>query len=226
MDESGVIAKTALVFGQMNEPPGRAPARRPERPDDGRVLPRRRRPGRAALHRQHLPLHAGGLRGLGAARPHAQRRGLPADAGRGDGPAAGAHHLHQEGLDHLGAGDLRAGRRPHRPGSGDHLRPPRRDHALSRAISEQRYLPGRRPARLDLAHPRAGHRRRRALRGRTQVQQVLQRYKDLQDIIAILGMDELSDEDKVVVYARARSSASCRSRSTWPRTSPATRAST
>ncbi len=35
------------------------------------------------------------------------------------------------------------------------------------------------------------------------VQQVLQRYKDLQDIIAILGMDELSEEDKMTV-ARAR----------------------
>ena len=35
------------------------------------------------------------------------------------------------------------------------------------------------------------------------VQEVLQRYKELQDIIAILGMDELSDEDKLVV-ARAR----------------------
>lgn len=35
------------------------------------------------------------------------------------------------------------------------------------------------------------------------VQRVLQRYKDLQDIIAILGMEELSDEDKVMV-ARAR----------------------
>lgn len=35
------------------------------------------------------------------------------------------------------------------------------------------------------------------------VQQVLQKYKDLQDIIAILGMEELSDEDKVVV-SRAR----------------------
>lgn len=35
------------------------------------------------------------------------------------------------------------------------------------------------------------------------VQSILQRYKELQDIIAILGMDELSDEDKVVV-ARAR----------------------
>jgi F-type H+-transporting ATPase subunit beta len=35
------------------------------------------------------------------------------------------------------------------------------------------------------------------------VQRVLQRYKDLQDIIAILGVDELSDEDKLTV-ARAR----------------------
>ena len=37
----------------------------------------------------------------------------------------------------------------------------------------------------------------------TDVQQVLQRYKSLQDIIAILGMDELSEEDKLAV-ARAR----------------------
>ncbi|MEK9158750.1 MAG: F0F1 ATP synthase subunit beta, partial [Patescibacteria group bacterium] len=36
-----------------------------------------------------------------------------------------------------------------------------------------------------------------------QVQKVLQRYKDLQDIIAILGMEELSDEDKRLV-SRAR----------------------
>ncbi len=35
------------------------------------------------------------------------------------------------------------------------------------------------------------------------VQEVLQRYKDLQDIIAILGIDELSEEDKIIV-ARAR----------------------
>ncbi|HKK02024.1 MAG TPA: F0F1 ATP synthase subunit beta, partial [Desulfuromonadales bacterium] len=35
------------------------------------------------------------------------------------------------------------------------------------------------------------------------VQYVLQRYKDLQDIIAILGMDELSEEDRLVV-SRAR----------------------
>ncbi|MCL4233115.1 MAG: F0F1 ATP synthase subunit beta, partial [Deltaproteobacteria bacterium] len=36
-----------------------------------------------------------------------------------------------------------------------------------------------------------------------EVQRVLQRYKDLQDIIAILGMDELSEDDKLTV-SRAR----------------------
>jgi F-type H+-transporting ATPase subunit beta len=45
-----------------------------------------------------------------------------------------------------------------------------------------------------------GERHYKVARG---VQQVLQRYKDLQDIIAILGMEELSEEDKRTV-ARAR----------------------
>ncbi len=38
---------------------------------------------------------------------------------------------------------------------------------------------------------------------KSKVQQILQRYKDLQDIIAILGMEELSDDDKLIV-SRAR----------------------
>ena len=37
----------------------------------------------------------------------------------------------------------------------------------------------------------------------TQVRQILQRYKELQDVIAILGMDELSEDDRRAVY-RAR----------------------
>jgi F-type H+-transporting ATPase subunit beta len=37
----------------------------------------------------------------------------------------------------------------------------------------------------------------------TEVQRILQRYKELQDIIAILGMDELSEDDKKIV-GRAR----------------------
>ena len=61
----------------------------------------------------------------------------------------------------------------------------------------------RRSAGLDLARARAGDRRRGALRRRAPRAAVLQRFKDLQDIIAILGMDELSPEDKLTVY-RAR----------------------
>ncbi len=54
------------------------------------------------------------------------------------------------------------------------------------------------------------------------VKQVLQRYKDLQDIIAILGIDELSEDDKLTVTrARARSRGSCRSRSSSASSSPA-----
>ena len=73
---------------------------------------------------------------------------------------------------------------------------------LSRAIVEQGIYPGR-PARLVLPRAPAGDRLGRALRDMTRVQEVLQRYRDLQDIIAILGMDEFSDEDKLVVQ-RAR----------------------
>ena len=75
---------------------------------------------------------------------------------------------------------------------------------LNRAISEKGIYPAVDPLELDLAHALAvKYCRRRALYDRAQVQQVLQRYKSLQDIIAILGMDELSEEDKLTV-ARAR----------------------
>ena len=121
---------------------GRAPARGAVRPDRGRVLPRRDEAGRAAVHRQHLPLHPGGLRGLGAAGPHALGGGLPADAGHRDGRAAGAHHLDHRRVDHLGAGDLRARRRLHRPGAGDDLRAPRRLDQPVAADRQPGHLPG------------------------------------------------------------------------------------
>ena len=80
MTESGVIDKTMLVFGQMNEPPG-ARMRVALQNDDGGVLPRRGGAGRAPLHRQHLPLRPGGLRGLRPARPHALPGRLPGHFG-------------------------------------------------------------------------------------------------------------------------------------------------
>jgi F-type H+-transporting ATPase subunit beta len=49
-------------------------------------------------------------------------------------------------------------------------------------------------------------------------------YKELKDIIAILGMDELSEEDKQTVYRARKIQRSSRSRSSWPRSSPVRRA--
>ncbi len=74
---------------------------------------------------------------------------------------------------------------------------------LNRAISEKGIYPAMDP--LDstsrILDPRVvGEEHYNVAR---QVQQILQRYKSLQDIIAILGMDELSEEDKLIV-ARAR----------------------
>src|SRR5713101_7639019 len=74
---------------------------------------------------------------------------------------------------------------------------------LSRALTEIGIYPAVDPldstSRILDATP-VGERHHRVAR---RVQAVLQRYKELQDIIAILGMDELSDEDKLTV-ARAR----------------------
>ena len=74
---------------------------------------------------------------------------------------------------------------------------------LNRAITEKGIYPAVDP--LDststiLSAAIVGERHYKVAR---EVQRVLQRYKDLQDIIAILGMDELSEDDKIAV-ARAR----------------------
>ena len=203
MTESGVLDKVALVYGQMNEPPGARLRVGLSGPDDGGVLPRRG-PGRAALHRQHLPLRPGGLRGLGAARPHAERRRLPADARDRDGAAAGADHL-----------DARPARSPRcrrstcpPTTSPTRLRRTRsptstRRPCSTRAIVEKGIYPAVDPLDSTSRALQPGIVSDEHYEVATLVQQILQRYKDLQDIIAILGMDELTDEDKVVV-ARAR----------------------
>jgi F-type H+-transporting ATPase subunit beta len=75
--------------------------------------------------------------------------------------------------------------------------------ALERSLSEQGLFPAVDPlgSTSRILDPRVvGEEHYRVARD---VQRVLQRYKDLQDIIAILGIDELSEEDKLVV-ARAR----------------------
>ena len=75
--------------------------------------------------------------------------------------------------------------------------------ALSRSISELGIYPAVDPLESSsrILDPRiVGENHYQTAR---KVQEILQKYKELQDIIAILGMDELSDEDRLVVY-RAR----------------------
>jgi F-type H+-transporting ATPase subunit beta len=211
--ESGVIdpndpskSRAALVYGQMTEPPG-ARLRVGTVGAHGRgVLPRRREQGRAALHRQHLPVHAGRLGSVGAARPHAVGRRLPADAADRDGRAAGSASRRR----------AKARSRPVQaiyvpaddytdPAPADDVRSPRRDDQPLARDCRARHLPGGRSAGVHIAHSRpARHRRRSTTRSRAQVKQILQRYKDLQDIIAILGIDELSEDDKLTGHPRAK----------------------
>ena len=92
----------------------------------------------------------------------------------------------------------------HRPGAGHDVRAPRRDHGAVRARSPSSGIypavdPLDSTSRILDPHI-VGEEHYRVAR---QVQAILQRYKDLQDIIAILGMDELSEDDKLTV-ARAR----------------------
>jgi F-type H+/Na+-transporting ATPase subunit beta len=74
---------------------------------------------------------------------------------------------------------------------------------LSRAIVEQGIYPAVDPLDSFSRALQPGIVSEEHYQTATRVQEVLQRYRDLQDIIAILGMDELSDEDKLVVQ-RAR----------------------
>ena len=128
MKESHVIDKTALVFGQMNEPPGT-----------------RLRIGLTGLTiaeyfrdvgKQDVLLFIdnifrfvqAGAEVSALLGPHAVGRGIPAQPRHRNGVSAGAHHLHQTGVHHVGAGDLCSRRRPYRPGAGRVVRAPRRDH--------------------------------------------------------------------------------------------------
>ncbi len=75
--------------------------------------------------------------------------------------------------------------------------------ALSRAISEKGIYPAVDPLDSTSTILKADILGEEHFRVANRVKEILQRYKELQDIIAILGIDELSDEDKLTV-ARAR----------------------
>jgi F-type H+-transporting ATPase subunit beta len=182
---------------------GRPRPRRAVRPHPGGIFPRRRGPGRAVLRRQHLPLHPGGLGSVGAARPHPSAVGYQPTLSTDMGAL-------QERITSTNKGSITSVQAIYVP--ADDLTDPApatsfahldATTVLSRAISELGIYPAVDP--LDstsrvLSPSVVGQEHYETARA---VQETLQKYKSLQDIIAILGMDELSEEDKLTV-ARAR----------------------
>ena len=110
-------------------------------------------------------------------------------------PPRRVHHLHP--------GDLRACRRHDRSRAGYHFFALGRHHGVEPRAVEIGIYPAVDPltSTSRVLDPRiVGQEHYDVARG---VKAILQKYKDLQDIIAILGMDELSEEDKLTV-GRAR----------------------
>ena len=118
----GEGSKCALVYGQMNEPPG---ARARVALSGLTVAEHFRDQGQDVLFfvDNIFRFTQAGSEVSALLGPHPLGGGLSADAGHRHGRAAGAHHHHPQGLDHLGAGDLRAGRRLDRPGARHLVRP-------------------------------------------------------------------------------------------------------
>ena len=126
--DPSVKSKCALVFGQMNEPPG---ARARVGLTGLTVAEHFRDQGQDVLFfvDNIFRFTQAGSEVSALLGRIPSRGGLSADARHRHGRAAGTHHHHAQGLDHLGAGDLRAGRRLDRPGARDLVRaswtPPR-----------------------------------------------------------------------------------------------------
>ncbi len=156
MIESGVIDKTTMVFGQMNEPPGA----RMRVGLTGLTMAEM-----GALQERITSTKKGSITSVQAVY-------VPADDLTDPAPANTFAHLDATTV-------------------------------LSRSISELGIYPAVDPlestSRILDPHV-VGEEHYKTARG---VQEILQRYKELQDIIAILGMDELSEDDKIVVN-RAR----------------------
>ena len=114
-----------------------------------------------------------------------------------------ADHVDAPGLGHLDSGDLRAGGRPDRPGARFALADLNATTTLSRALVEKGIYPAVDPLDWTSTILKADIIGEEHFKVANEVKSILQRYRELQDIIAILGIDELSDEDKVIVQ-RAR----------------------
>ena len=203
MSESGVIDKTAMVFGQMNEPPGA-----------------RMRVGLTGLTIAENFRDEGGKDVLLFIDNifRFTQAGSEVSALLGRVPSAVGYQptlqtemgALQERITSTKNGSITSVQAVYVP--ADDLTDPApattfahldATTVLSRAIAEQGIYPAVDPLESTsrILDPRiVGEEHYQVARG---VQEILQRYKELQDIIAILGMDELSEEEKVLV-ARAR----------------------
>ncbi len=202
MTESGVIDKTALVFGQMNEPPGA-----------------RLRVGLSGLTmaeffrdegRDTLLFIDNIFRFVQAGSEVSALLGrMPSAVGYQPTLATEMGQL-QERITSTRKGSVTSVQAIYVP--ADDLTDPAPANTfahldafivLSRSISEKAIYPAIDPLDSFSRALQPGIVSEEHYQTATRVQEILQRYKDLQDIIAILGMDELSDEDKLVVQ-RAR----------------------
>jgi F-type H+-transporting ATPase subunit beta len=203
MNESGVIDKVALVYGQMNEPPGA-----------------RLRVGLSALTvaeyfrdelNQDVLLFIDNIFRFtqAGAEVSALLGRIPSAAGYQPNLATEMGEL-QERITSTDSGSITSVQAIYVP-ADDYTDPaPATAFAhldattnLDRSISEKGIYPAVHPLQSTsrILDPQiVGQEHYDTAR---RVQQILQRYKELQDIIAILGMDELSEDDKQVV-ARAR----------------------
>jgi F-type H+/Na+-transporting ATPase subunit beta len=202
MTESGVIGSTALVFGQMNEPPGA-----------------RLRVGLSGLtmaeffrdEGQDVLLFIDNIfRFVQAGSEVSALLGrMPSAVGYQPTLATEMGQL-QERITSTRTGSVTSVQAIYVP--ADDLTDPAPANTfahldafivLSRSIAEKAIYPAIDPLDSFSRALQPGIVSDDHYRTATRVQEILQRYKDLQDIIAILGMDELSDEDKLTVQ-RAR----------------------
>jgi F-type H+/Na+-transporting ATPase subunit beta len=203
MKESGVLASTALIYGQMNEPPGA-----------------RLRVGLSGLTvaeyfrdvaKQDVLLFIDNIFRFSQAGSEvsALLGRMPSAVGYQPTLASEMGEL-QERITSTRSGSITSVQAIYVP--ADDLTDPAPAAAfthldsttvLSRQIAELGIYPAVDPLESSSRILDAQFLGDRHYNAATRVQEILQRYKDLQDIIAILGMDELSEEDKVIV-ARAR----------------------
>ncbi len=203
MSESGVLESTALIYGQMNEPPGA-----------------RLRVGLTGLtvaeyfrdvEKQDVLLFIDNIFRFSQAGSEvsALLGRMPSAVGYQPTLASEMGEL-QERITSTKSGSITSVQAIYVP--ADDLTDPAPAAAfthldsttvLSRQIAELGIYPAVDPLESSSRILDAQFLGDRHYNAATRVQEILQRYKDLQDIIAILGMDELSEDDKVIV-ARAR----------------------